>query len=318
MGYWFGKARQAGYLPWAGREGEIQMCHIARSASAVIKRCVNPKTVGGAQESFTRCTVAENKITKLRPASLMGATSTTRTRSRLPSPPVIGPATRRHRSTTGARSSSSCHYIYEARRRKVPAGRPSEVHAWVTERSQTRVPASCGSWSKLCSAFKSQWPRSSRGAQSSHPESAFQDHSKGMIPLSVMALQALADAMPKRCRAMVITHAGPRSAVAELMARARTRSRLSPAYGAGAIPDNRGRRAASTPRHQDHDAPCHCRIWSASSGQTHRRVPASRGRLTLHTANGNRYWQEHCGAVHLPSGRLRRRPSGRHHESLTV
>ena len=67
--------------------------------------------------------------------------------------------------------------------RKVAAARSSEVQACVTERSQASLPARCGSWCKLRSAFKCWRPRSSSGAQSGRHQSAFQDHSERIINL---------------------------------------------------------------------------------------------------------------------------------------
>jgi hypothetical protein len=151
------------------------------------------------------------------------------------------------------------------------------------------------------SLFKCWRPRSSSGAQSGRPQSAFQDHSERIIPLSVMDLQAVVDAMPERCRAMVITQARTRSAVADLMARrvpevdflrrmVRVKSQTT---------QDGEQRVGRDTKITTHAAIA--AFGRQGSGRTHRTVPASRGWLTLHTANGNRNWRQHCGAAHLRS-----------------
>jgi hypothetical protein len=188
--------------------------------------------------------------------------------------------------------------------RKVSAARLSEVQAWATERCRPRLPAPCGSWCKLRSAFKCRRPRSSGGAQSGHPRislprSQREDH-------SIMDLRALADAMPEGCRAIVITQASLGLRVAELMVR-----RVPEVDGIRRGWNSRQPRTASSQyrrRHQDHDAPCHCRIWSGKALAKHiAEFPQVEDGSLSTTANGNRYRHQHHGAAHLRSGRPRDR-----------
>jgi hypothetical protein len=229
-----------------------------------------------------------------------------RTRSRLPSTPGIGPATRRHSSTTAKRvgldPGAGC--IYQAQCQEGLC-RSSERGASVaTERCRPRLPAPCGSWCKLRSAFKCRRPRSSGGAQSGHPRislprSQREDH-------SIMDLRALADAMPEGCRAIVITQASLGLRVAELMVR-----RVPEVDGIRRGWNSRQPRTASSQyrrRHQDHDAPCHCRIWSGKALAKHiAEFPQVEDGSLSTTANGNRYRHQHHGAAHLRSGRPRDR-----------
>jgi hypothetical protein len=72
-GYWFDKARQAG---WVGLDGggEIQMGHIGKLGGRRYQaRWVDPKAVGSAPKIFTRRTVAEDKITELEASKLDGS-----------------------------------------------------------------------------------------------------------------------------------------------------------------------------------------------------------------------------------------------------
>jgi hypothetical protein len=78
------------------------MGHISSSASGAINRVESTRKGWKCSKIFTRRTVAEDRLTILRPARLTGATPTTTTRSRLPSVPGTGPCDPpRHRRKAG-------------------------------------------------------------------------------------------------------------------------------------------------------------------------------------------------------------------------
>ena len=147
--------------------------------------------------------------------------------------------------------------------RRLSAVRTSEVQAWVTERSQTLSPGTVRLVvqtlrSIFNAAVQDRLLARNRVTRLSLPRSA-KDHpvvrNRGSRPS--------ADAMPERCRAMVITQAGLGLRVAELLA---LRVQDSTFSGARCGSNSRRPRTASTeyrPRHQDHDAPCRYRKWSA-------------------------------------------------------
>ena len=84
-----------------------------------------------------------------------------------------------------------------------------------------------------------------------------------ITPLSVIEVQDLAGAMPERCRAMVITQA---TSVCESPSYWRSAYGMSTFSGVRCGSNSRQPRTASTeyrPRHQDHDARCCYRKWSA-------------------------------------------------------
>jgi hypothetical protein len=143
-GCWFGKARQAGYLGRAGRGTRDSNGTSASSASARYQaRWVDPKLLGVLQKSSPVARSPRTRSPSLRPASLTGATSTTRTRSRLSSTPGIGPATPSaplNHDKAGQVLIQVPITSTKLGARKVSAARPSEVQAWVTERSQTPSP----------------------------------------------------------------------------------------------------------------------------------------------------------------------------------
>jgi hypothetical protein len=108
------------------------MGHIGRLGERRYQACwVDPKWLGVLQKSSPVATSPRTRSPSLRSASLMGATSTTRTRSRLPSTPGIGHATRRDRSTTGKAGQVLLQVPIASTKlgaRKVSGARPSEVH----------------------------------------------------------------------------------------------------------------------------------------------------------------------------------------------
>jgi integrase len=95
-----------------------------------------------------------------------------------------------------------------------------------------------------------------------------------IVPLSVAQVQALAQAMPTRSKAMVITQAGLGLRIAELLAlpvqdvdllRRTVRNRVASFSQTGS--------ARFHPKHQDHDGCWRCRTWSPSSATARPECP---------------------------------------------
>jgi integrase len=103
--------------------------------------------------------------------------------------------------------------------RRLSAARPSEVQAWVSDRAKVLAPSTVRLLvsvlrSIFSAAVQDRLIASSPAARLSLPRS----ESKRIVPLTVAQVQALADAIPPRCRAMVITQAGLGLRIGELMA----------------------------------------------------------------------------------------------------
>ena len=82
--------------------------------------------------------------------------------------------------------------------------------------------------------------------------------SERIVPLTVEEVQALADAIPERCRAMIITQAGLGLCVAELLALRVSdidflRHKVKIEYQ-----QTQNGLTGYHPRHRDHDARCRC------------------------------------------------------------
>ena len=103
--------------------------------------------------------------------------------------------------------------------RRLSTLRASELQGWVAERSQILAPSTLRLVagvlrSILSSAVQDRLIASSPAARLSLPRS----ERERVVPLSTVQVQALADAMPERCRAMVIAQAGLGLRIGELMA----------------------------------------------------------------------------------------------------
>jgi hypothetical protein len=85
-----------------------------------------------------------------------------------------------------------------------------------------------------------------------------------IVPLSVVQVQALAQPMPTRSKAMVITQAGPWPADRRAAGAPSPRCR-PPATNSGSSGSFDQTGSAAPPKHQDHDGCWRCRTWSPSS-----------------------------------------------------
>jgi integrase len=131
-------------------------------------------------------------------------------------------ATRAHRATTAARTATLIKTHIEATQlgsRRLVALRPSEVQAWATERSRRLSPSTLR---LVVGTLRSVFNAAVRDRLVAHnpvlglglPRS----ERERIVPLTVDQVRALAEAMPPRCQAMVITQAGLGLRIGELMA----------------------------------------------------------------------------------------------------
>jgi hypothetical protein len=117
-----------------------------------------------------------------------------------------------------------------------------------------------------------------------------------IVPLSVAQVQALAQPMPTRSKAMVITQAGPWPADRRAAGAPSPRCR-PPATNSGSSGSFDQTGSAAPPKHQDHDGCWRCRTWSPSSAPA--RTEVRRESLADVAANEHRwidhgYLIEHC------------------------
>lgn len=131
-------------------------------------------------------------------------------------------AGRPHRMSTAERVSSFIEVHIAGTRlgdRRLSAVRPSEVQAWATGRSQVLAPSTVRALVRLLrsiynSAVLDRLVASSPVVRVALPR----DDRERVVPLSIEQVQALADAMRERSRAMVITQAGLGLRLGELLA----------------------------------------------------------------------------------------------------
>jgi integrase len=131
-------------------------------------------------------------------------------------------ATRPHRETTARRVASLIDKHIDGTRigsQRLSAVRPSQVQAWVSDRAQVLSPGTLRLLVALlrsvyASAVQDRLVASSPAARLTLPRLERQR----LVPLTVAQVRALAMAMPPRCHAMVITHAGLGLRIAELLA----------------------------------------------------------------------------------------------------
>jgi integrase len=129
---------------------------------------------------------------------------------------------RPHRASTAERVSSLIEVHIAGTRlggRRLVAVRPSEVQAWATDRAQILAPSALRALVRLLrsiysSAVLDRLVASSPVVRVQLPR----DDRERVVPLTVEQVQALADAMPARTRAMVITQAGLGVRIGELLA----------------------------------------------------------------------------------------------------
>ncbi len=130
-------------------------------------------------------------------------------------------ASRPHRTGTAQRVEGMIRNHLEATplgKRPLVAVRPSEVQAWVTGRSQVLAPRTLRLLLSLlrsvyASAVLDRLVASSPVVRITLPS----DHRAKIVPLTVEQVEALADAVPDRCRAMIITQSGLGLRISELL-----------------------------------------------------------------------------------------------------
>ncbi|GAA3172767.1 site-specific integrase [Blastococcus jejuensis] len=131
-------------------------------------------------------------------------------------------AARPHRPSSARRVSSLIETHIAGTRlgdRRLAAVRPSEVQAWATDRAQVLAPSTLRNLVSLLRSIYSSAVLDRLVAAS--PVVRVQlprDERERVVPLSVQQVQALADAMPERNRAMVLAQAGLGLRIGELLA----------------------------------------------------------------------------------------------------
>jgi integrase len=150
-------------------------------------------------------------------------------------------------------------------------------------------PSQVQAWSAIEPKFSPGHAAASGGASAVHPRSGRtrslvasspvtrlslpRTERERIVPLSVAQVQALAQAMPTRSKAMVITQAGLGLRIAELLAlRVEDVDFLRRTVRIEWQLFRAGKRRVP-PKHQDHDGCWRCRTWSASSAATRTESP---------------------------------------------
>ncbi|MCF6507383.1 site-specific integrase [Blastococcus sp. MG754426] len=129
---------------------------------------------------------------------------------------------RPHRPTTARRVSSLIETHIAGTKlgdRRLSAVRPSEVQAWASDRAQVLAPSTLRNLVSLLRSIYASAVLDRLTASSPVVRVALPRHERPrVIPLTVPQVQALADAMPARNRAMVLTQAGLGLRIGELLA----------------------------------------------------------------------------------------------------
>jgi integrase len=173
-------------------------------------------------QTFTRKVDAERHLASVEGAKLMGAYVDHASKITVSEYARQWAATRPHRPSTAARTAYMIEKHIAGTRlgdRRLSSVRPSEVQAWATDRSAV---LSAGTVRLLASVLRSIFSAavqdrliaSSPATRLSLPRS----EKERIVPLTVAQVTQFADAMPGRCKAMVIAQAGLGLRIGELMA----------------------------------------------------------------------------------------------------
>jgi integrase len=173
-------------------------------------------------KTFTRKLDAERHITKMESAKLRGDYVDQSNTTTVLEYARTYAALRPHRPTSAARYANYIeHHIAgtQIAAVRLPALRPSQVQAWATDRAALLAPITVR---HLVSFLRSVMDAAVEDRlASSNPVSQRvklpRVREERIVPLTVEEVQALADAMPERCRAMVITQAGLGLRIGELL-----------------------------------------------------------------------------------------------------
>jgi integrase len=172
---------------------------------------------------FTRKTEADNHIKIVEAAKLKGEYVDTASKVTVAEYAREWASNRSHRASTAVRVKSLVEkHIAQTRlgTQRLSAVKPSEVQAWIADRSRVLSPGTLRLLVTLVrSIFAAAVLDRKRGsnpvpARLSLPRS----EKPRIVPLTVEQVDALADAVPERCAAMVITQAGLGLRIAELLA----------------------------------------------------------------------------------------------------
>lgn len=173
-------------------------------------------------KTFTRKSDADRHLVTVEGAKLAGAYVDGTSKITVGEYAQQWAATRPHRPTTAARTG----YLISKHiagtplgTRRLSAVRPSEVQAWVTDRARVLAPGTVQLVagvlrSVFSAAVQDRLIAASPAARLSLPRA----QRPRVVPLTVAQVLELADAMPARCRAMVIAQAGLGLRIGELMA----------------------------------------------------------------------------------------------------
>ncbi|MCV2489456.1 site-specific integrase [Geodermatophilus sp. YIM 151500] len=130
-------------------------------------------------------------------------------------------AARPHRPTTARRVSSLIETHIAGTRlgdRRLSAVRPSEVQTWASDRAHVLAPSTLRNLVSLLRSIYASAVLDRLAASSPVVRVALPRHERArVVPLTVAQVQALADAMPARNRAMVLTQAGLGLRIGELL-----------------------------------------------------------------------------------------------------
>src|SRR5215217_6058038 len=319
-----GRALLAAHVA-VGREGEVVRSHIQKRADRRYRaRWLDPD---GRERSrtFTRKADAERYLAALEGAKLSGAYVNDA------NPVTVGEyarkwaANRPHRRTTATRVESLISKHIEGTTigaKRLSAVRASEIQAWVTDRAKVLSPTTVRLLvqtlrSVFNAAVQDRLIASSPVARLSLPRS----ENARIVPLTVAQVQALADAMPDHCRAMIIIQAGLGLRIAELLAlrledvdflrrTVRVEWQLTQ--------DGKHRVSPKTPRSR-RTVPLPTVVAETLASHISEFSPAEDGSLFT-TSSGNLYRQEHFGdRVFKPAAKSAGLPAGvtshdlRHH-----
>ena len=129
-------------------------------------------------------------------------------------------AARPHRASTARRVSSliECHIAGSLGDRRLASVLPSDVQSWAADRAKLLAPSTLRSLVSLlrsifASAVLDRLVPASPAVRVTLPSS----HRERLVPLSIEQVRDLADAMPARNRAMVLTQAGTGLRIGELL-----------------------------------------------------------------------------------------------------
>lgn len=224
---------------------------------------------------FSRRTDAEDKIKKVEHCKLDGSYVDHKNPITVAQYATQWSATRPHRSTTATRVKSMIDNHIAGTRlggRRLSAVRTSEVQAWVTERSQTLSPGTVRLVVRpLCSIFNAAVQDRLLARHPVTRLSLPRSEKHRITSLSVIEVQNLADALPERCRAMVITKSNSRR----------------PRTGEYRVPPKTPRSRRTLPLPEV--------VGKALAAHVAEFPPTDDGSLFT-TANGNLYRHEHYGA----------------------